>query len=329
MESTDVRIVVSGVPNLNFGLQKVSIIIPTYNEEYYLPACLESLSVLDYPDELIEIIVVDNGSTDKTIKIAQAFGATVFVNSTKNISGLRNLGASKSTGTVLAFVDADCVVEKCWLRKAAIYFDDYYVAAWGCPPIIPENSSWVQKTWFFVRQKRDQKEEVAWLETMNLFVRKKQFIKIGCFCESLVTCEDVDISYRIAEFGKIIADNRIVVTHFGEAATLKQFLKKEIWRGKSNFDGVKKHGLFRKEIPSLIIPLYFGLILPVSLVMYLVKLTSIFGITLFFIYTMPIAIAVLKVFKTKKDVSIINLIRLSILVQIYFFARTVAVLKRR
>ncbi len=92
--------------------KKVSIIIPARNEEKYLPSCLESISNLNYPKKDIEVIVVDNGSTDNTREIAKSCGATVLCDDSLNVSGLRSLGVAKSTGEIIAFVDAGFVALK-------------------------------------------------------------------------------------------------------------------------------------------------------------------------------------------------------------------------
>jgi len=244
-------------------VMKVSIIIPTYNEEKYLPTCLDSIFNLEYPKEDMEVIVVDNGSTDRTREIARSYGVRILRNDSMKVSGLRNLGGKHSNGAILAFVDADCSVAKDWLKTAIGYADDMEVAAWGSPPGIPKDATWVQRTWYLFRQKKPGYKTVSWLESMNLFVRKDQFLAFGGFNESLVTCEDVDFSYRIRKYGKIISDSRIKVIHVGEAGTIKEFMNKEIWRGQSNLKGILSHGLLLKELLSLSIPLYFGIIFPI------------------------------------------------------------------
>ena len=306
--------------------ETVSIIIPTYNEERYLSACLDSVFNLDYEKEDMEVIVVDNGSTDRTMEIGESYGVKILRDDTMNVSGLRNLGANQSNGYILAFVDADCVVSEEWLKYASIYFDDMDVAAWGAPPTPPKESTWVQQTWYFVRQKEQQVQEVDWLESMNLFVRKDQFIKIGGFNETLVTCEDVDFSYRIRKYGKIVSDSRIEVIHLGEAGTVREFMKKEVWRGRSNLKGILSHGLSLKELPSMSIPLYFGLFLPICLVGFGISLDSTWLIAGLFLYLLP-SVAVLFKVRRKKIGSLAS-IRLLFLIQIYFFSRTVAVFKK-
>ncbi|MBC8179696.1 glycosyltransferase [candidate division KSB1 bacterium] len=305
----------------------VSIIIPAYNEEKCLPLCLDSINNLNYPKKQIEVIVVDNGSTDRTRDIARSYdGVIVLRDDTMNVSGLRNLGANHAKGDILVFVDADCIVSKDWLKNAEIYFGDTEVPAWGAPPIPPKKATWVQQTWYLVRQKKEMVQNVGWLESMNLFVRKKQFLTIGGFNETLITCEDVDFGYRIFEFGKIISDSRIEVTHLGEARTVREFMKKEIWRGRSNLAGILSHGLTLQELPSLSIPVYFGIFLPLFFVAFGISLNSKWLFAGLLFYLLP-SVAVLFKVRRGKIVSVASL-RLLFLIQVYFYSRTVAVLKK-
>ena len=304
--------------------KKVSIIIPAYNEEKYLPACLESISNLIYPEDNIEVIMIDNGSVDRTRDIAESYGVKVLFNDSKNISGLRNLGVRESTGDIIAFIDADCAVSREWLKNAAKYFVNGRVSAWGAPPIIPKDPTWVQKTWFLVRQKEKPIQEVGWLESMNLFVRKEQFEAIGGFNENLVTCEDVDFCYRIRKYGRIISDKSAEVVHFGEARTIKEFLRKEIWRGRSSLDGIRSHGFSMEELPSLSIPLYFSILFPAFFAGFFFFSNTtwlVAGIILFLLPSMAVIFRM-----RRKKIGLVELMRLMLLLQLYFYARTIAVL---
>jgi len=79
----------------------LSVVVIARNEEKRISKCLESLSFCD------EIIVVDNGSTDKTVEIAEQFHARVFLCEEKSFSTLRNIGKEKATGIWILYVDAD------------------------------------------------------------------------------------------------------------------------------------------------------------------------------------------------------------------------------
>ena len=301
----------------------VSIIIPAKNEGRHLPTLLKSLAHLDYPADRIEVIVVDNGSIDRTRDIAEAFGATVLRDDTLSVAGLRNVGARVATGDILAFVDADCVVSSDWLARAVPYAERREIAAWGAPPLPPEEATWVQRAWYAVRRKEKDVQEVDWLESMNLFVRKEHFLKAKGFNEALVTCEDVDFCYRMRAFGTIWADISLKVVHHGEARTLREFVKKEVWRGQSNLQGVFSHRLSIKEIPSLAIPFYYGVFIPgLGLAAVLAGSLTWLG-TVLFACLLPLGAALYRLRHKKIDLS--TTLQLLMLLQVYFVSRTIAI----
>ena len=100
----------------------VSAIIPTWNEERYLPKCLQSLKNQSGKTSF-EIIVIDGGSTDKTVEIAQQYGDKVFVKSRQPVGAARNTGAKEASGRILAFIDADTVASESWLDSIVHTFE--------------------------------------------------------------------------------------------------------------------------------------------------------------------------------------------------------------
>lgn len=309
------------------SLPSVSIIIPTYNEELFLPGCLESISNLDYPKDKVEVIVVDNGSIDRTLDIAKAAGVKLLINPDLNVAGLRNFGAKNSQNDILAFVDADCLVDKDWLKNAAEYVSDERVVIWGSPPVPPEKCTWVQEAWFLVRKKVENIQTVEWLETMNLFIRKKDFMAVAGFNQDLETCEDVDFCYRAAQNRRIVSDCRIKVIHLGEAATVKHFFQKELWRGKSNLRGLLSHGIKLKEMPSLILPLYFLIIVPVTLLYFMMTWSITSFLFMILIMMTPSMGMIFKLYP--KKIQNEQWLKLLLLIHIYFFARSISLLKKR
>jgi glycosyltransferase involved in cell wall biosynthesis len=100
----------------------VSIIIPAHNEERHIEKCLESLLTQDYQD--VEIIIVDNGSSDNTPKIVERYversrDKVRLLRMDRNLGpgGGRNLGASNASGEILVFVDADMVFPPNYITK--------------------------------------------------------------------------------------------------------------------------------------------------------------------------------------------------------------------
>jgi glycosyltransferase involved in cell wall biosynthesis len=175
----------------------VSFVIPAKNEAQMIGRCLDAINNLDYDPARRECIVVDNGSMDDTVKIAKLKGAKVLTMPDKTISALRNLGAKEARGDYLAFIDADCLINNEWLKNALPHFQNPAVGCVGSHPDIPEDCSWVEKTWHRQTGSKSKVVEVDWLGSANILVRCSAFIQTGGFNESLTTCEDVDFCYRV------------------------------------------------------------------------------------------------------------------------------------
>lgn len=300
-----------------------SVIIPAKNEESNIGLCLSTIRSVDYPQDRYEIILVDNGSIDGTTRIAESFGVRVFTKPGITIAGLRNYGASMASGKILVFLDADCSVALNWFKEASRYLDIDEVVCFGSPPVIPELATWVQSTWFKVRSRGSEVSDAPWLESMNMFIRKKAFIKIGGFDETLITCEDVDISYRLLTIGRLISDPAIKAVHHGDAATIHKFFHKERWRGKSNYQGLFRHGLKISEIPSLTIPLYYGLSFA-FLIFNLLFFPEI-GIllTTMVLWQSPILLMTLYKLKGKSE-NLHDFLKLAFLYNVYYSARFIS-----
>lgn len=96
----------------------ISVIIPVYNGEKRLPKCLKSIRGQDYPQDKIEIIIVDDDSTDATAAIAEKFHCIVTRNGSHNPERGKSIGIEKAAGTYLFFIDDDNILTKRdWLSK--------------------------------------------------------------------------------------------------------------------------------------------------------------------------------------------------------------------
>lgn len=108
----------------------VSIIIPVYNEEKNIRNCLEAIQQSDYPEEKKEVILVDDGSTDRTVKIARKFkGVRIVSQKHKGKVDALNLGISNSSKNILITLDSDVMVERDFIRNIVKPFSDPNVGA--------------------------------------------------------------------------------------------------------------------------------------------------------------------------------------------------------
>ena len=96
----------------------VSFVIPVKNDASRLRRCLASITANVYPRDLIDIIVVDNQSTDASPQVGRDAGATVVNSTARSVAELRNSGADGARGSILAFVDADHEIDPDWIETA-------------------------------------------------------------------------------------------------------------------------------------------------------------------------------------------------------------------
>jgi GT2 family glycosyltransferase len=200
-----------------------------------LQRCLASITGNDYPRELIEIIVVDNDSTDGSAAVAKASGAVVIKSPSGTVAALRNRGARAALGSLIAFADSDHEISRHWIATAVEVLSDPWVAATGAQCHTSPTPNWVQEQYDGLRSRATQREDTSWLGSGNLAVKRSVFEHIGGFDTSLVTCEDVDLCNRMTSAGfRIVADPGLGSIHFGDPSTLKALFFGELWRGRDN-----------------------------------------------------------------------------------------------
>ena len=102
----------------------VSVIIPVLNGERTIRDCLVSLLRMDYPAGRRVILIVDNGSTDRTAEIIKGYPVHYLCEERRGAAAARNTGIQASSGAILAFTDADCVVSTGWASELVRGFED-------------------------------------------------------------------------------------------------------------------------------------------------------------------------------------------------------------
>jgi len=102
---------------------KVSVVIPAYNEEVLLPSTLNSLKNQDYQD-IYEVIICDNNSTDKTASIAKRFGAKVVMEKRKGTSYAYDTGMRAASGELILVTNADTLLPYNWISSIVKAYDN-------------------------------------------------------------------------------------------------------------------------------------------------------------------------------------------------------------
>lgn len=214
-------------------LPLVSIIIPTRNSKEFLRNCLESIKKQTYKN--VEIIVVDNNSTDKTKEIAIKYTKLVF-NRGPERSAQRNFGASKSKGDCLLFIDSDMelskkVVEECVNKVQK-----------STGIIIPEKS---MGEGFWAKCKALERSfyiGIDWIEAARFFP-KEVFSKFEGYDETQTGTEDSDFPQRIKEqFGEssILRINSFIYHHEGKLSLFDTLKKRFYYAETANIYTARK-----------------------------------------------------------------------------------------
>ncbi|MCW4015410.1 MAG: glycosyltransferase [Candidatus Bathyarchaeota archaeon] len=220
----------------------VSIIVTTFNSAPTIDECLRSILELDYPKELLEVIVVDGGSTDATMEIAKTHPVKL-VYSQLNPAAAYNLVLKNVENEVIGLIDSDAKVEKSWLRKLVRHLDDPEVAGASGTVETWNSDSLVPRVIGYELNYRYQRlpKTVERVATMNLLLKTKVTMEIGGFDEALPTQYDTDIGARLAKKGyKIAFDIEAKCYHF-HRPTLRTFFKQQYKYGQNTWKLYFKH----------------------------------------------------------------------------------------
>jgi glycosyltransferase involved in cell wall biosynthesis len=217
------------------GSIRVTVVIPTRNEERVLGKCLESLANNVLPKTEFEVIVVDNGSQDHTMEVAKSFEPKLSIRvlslSGVHISALRNHGAAMARGELFAFLDADCLAPADWLLNASRILQDVHSGIVGAHYQIPNDSTWVGRIWSEDRS-AEKIGAVSYVPAGDLLLRREVFAKIGGFEESIQTNEDLELCQRALAAGFTVKSfPELRVVHLGTPRTLLGFYRKQRWHG--------------------------------------------------------------------------------------------------
>lgn len=211
----------------------VSIVITTKNAEEFIADCIKSIINSNYIAKggKIEIIVVDNHSTDKTVEIANSLGAKTFIKGPER-SAQRNYGVEKSDGGIIGVLDTDMTLSENVISECVEIFEhNKKIKALYIPEKIFGNG-------FFNKVRNFERSfyNATAIDGVRFF-RKEDFLKIGGYDISLNGTEDWDLDRRIKNIGEVSIIKSPLFHH--ENHTLKKYIIKKSYYA-SNFDNYFK-----------------------------------------------------------------------------------------
>lgn len=204
-------------------MKMISVIIITLNEEKYIEGCLRSLAKQTLPRSKYEIIVVDGGSRDNTVKIAKKYADKIVYQNRKGAANARNWGYLCARYPLVAYIDADVVVEKGWIKKAAEKLESPdIVCAFG--RTYPRENYLGSRIYFslanFYAKFCDYFKSPNVMGPHMVF-KKWALKKCGGFNERIPSLEDYEIAFRLIKCGKLVYCPKLIA--YASSRRFKKF----------------------------------------------------------------------------------------------------------
>jgi len=293
---------------------RVSIIISAKNEEKRIGPTLKSIENLDYSN--YEVILVDGGSTDRTIEIAEEENVQILRQKDSTPGEGRNTGIRNSQSSIIAVLDGDCIPRKDWLKNGVRLIDrEKNVGGIGGPRVASCYGNSKSRRYLDVISTRfasfgspvfarpEFQKEVTNLGGVGIYVREA-LERSGLYSEDLRFCEDVDLDFRIRDAGyRLLYSPNVVVEHNWKVDSFRKLFRHMFAYGQGRANASKKcHSLFSffHIIPSSIF--LFGAMLLLSSIIF----GGILGYVLvsliggYLLLTLLASLAVAREFRDKK-----------------------------
>lgn len=248
----------------------VSVVIPVYNSEKTIGACLEKLLDQSYPSSKTEIIAVNNNSTDNTQDIIDKFNVLSILEKKKGPSAARNAGIRRAKGEIIIFTDADCLADREFINQHVLMHfqlkdtnQNFKVIGGG---INGQNKNFWSLcddflNWHQFSPLMPPREEFTFLPTANLSVPREVLIKENIFFdEKLFPGEDVDLCVTLIRKGyKIYFHPQAQITHINRTTLKGVFKHCSAWLRPEFTLRVKKIRLHKPK-PTFLWVLYYILL---------------------------------------------------------------------
>jgi GT2 family glycosyltransferase len=227
------------------ALPRVSVVVCAYNAADTIGECLAALESLNYPD--YEVIVVDDGSTDRTADIARRYRSVRLVNIANcGLAAARNVGLEHATGRIVAYTDADTRVDRDWLVHLVRPFFNANVHAAGGPAVVPADDPWFAQC---VARAPGAPTHVLLDDRIaehvpgcNCAFRRDALSAIGGFNPVFIRAgDDVDVCWRIQQRGGDIGFAPAALVWHRHRATTRAYWRQQVGYGEGETWLMREH----------------------------------------------------------------------------------------
>ena len=213
-----------------------SVIIPAYNAEQTLGSCLEGLGNQSASSERYEVIVVDDGSVDRSAEVAKRYPVRYLHQSNRGPACARNAGVREASGDVLLFTDADCVPDHEWIVEMLKPFENAEVSGVKGAYRTRQREMAARFAQAEFEDRYDlllKSPSIDMVDTYSAGFRREVFLEAGGFDESFPVAnnEDTDLSYRLVTAGHRLVFAPDALVYHLHPASLTRYLRIKFWRG--------------------------------------------------------------------------------------------------
>lgn len=237
---------------------RISVVVPIRNEERFIAKTLSYILKQDYPEDCLEVLVVDGESTDRSADIVREIAATdprvrLLTNPKRLSSAGRALGAEQAGGDVITFIDGHVYIDNPYLLKnTAQLLQEKRVAVLSRPQFLetPENNRFQQAVALARRSIIGHGLESTIYESGNGYVdpsssgatyRRDVFRIVGNFDDRFDACEDVEFNHRVAVAGFRSYTSMQLAVHYYPRESLMGLFRQLVRYGKGRFRLARKH----------------------------------------------------------------------------------------
>lgn len=235
----------------------VSVVIPTFNRGWILEEAIESVLSQDFTD--YELIIVDDGSTDRTPAILDKYRdrSIVIRQNNRGVSGARNRGIAAASGHYISFLDSDDL----WLPKKLSCQVDYF-SAHPNAVICQTQETWIRNGVQVIPKKKHKKLSgmifepslaLCLVSPSAVMIRRRLFEEVGLFDENLPACEDYDLWLRISlRYPVNLIDLPLVVKRGGHPDQLSKTPGLDKFRIQSLKKIIESHPLTKNQYQAAV-----------------------------------------------------------------------------
>ncbi len=242
-------------------LPSVSVLIPAHNEEKNIAMTLKSVLALDYPKSLLEVMVIDDASTDRTKEVVRSFDGVKLLRNKRNMGKAHSLNRAikLARGEIIACIDADSTVDGKILIKMVGYFEEPEVASVTPALKVLKPRKFLEKIQateyllnIFLRKSLDIIDSIHVTPGVFSVYRKSVLVEVGGFDEKNLT-EDMEIALRLHDAGYKIKNRLDAVSYTICPSSLRSLFKQRLrwYRGALQNTAKYRHMLFRPKYGNL------------------------------------------------------------------------------